>query len=54
MIIGTMQQRLIAPHLSKPIHMPDEMKEYIEEYHKRKEDERNSRGYVQREDNETC
>jgi len=45
---GSMLQRMLAPHLTKPVDMPEAMKKYVDEYQKRKKDERNRSGHVQK------
>jgi predicted RNA-binding protein YlxR (DUF448 family) len=49
MIKGTMLQRLIAPHLTSPIDIPEEIKKNIKEYRDKEKDERDRSRHVQRE-----
>lgn len=53
MVRGTIRQRMLAPHLTKPVDMPEAMKKYVDEHHKRKKDERNRRRHVQGEGGQT-
>lgn len=53
MIRGTIKQRMLAPHLTRPLSTPEVMKKYIQDYHRRKKNERNRSGHVQREGGQT-
>lgn len=45
---GSIRQRINAPHLTGPGTPPKEIQEKIDEYHRKKEDERDSGRHVQR------
>ena len=53
MIRGSIMQRIIAPHLTSPIDIPEEIKKNIKEYRDKEKDERDSSRYVQREGGQT-
>jgi len=48
MIRGSINQKLNAPHLTGPGPPPKEIQEKIDEYHREKENERDSGRHVQR------
>jgi hypothetical protein len=45
---GSMLQRINSPHLTGPGSPPKEIQEKIDEYHREKENERDSGRYVQK------